>query len=156
MISAEASSPLGNLRLVSNGQALVGLYFEAHSPAPRFDGPAGEDEVLRATRAQLREYFEGRRQVFDLPLAREGTAFQEQVWSSLAAIPWGALHRYGEIAAALGRPRSARAVGACVARNPLSIVVPCHRVVGASGALTGFAGGVERKRWLLAHEGHSV
>ncbi len=102
--------------------------------------------------AQLEEYFAGSRTEFELPLAPAGTAFQRDAWTALRAIPYGATRSYAEQAAALGRPRAIRAVGAANGRNPIAIVVPCHRVVGSRGALTGYGGGVERKEWLLGHE----
>ncbi len=102
--------------------------------------------------AQLREYFAGSRTQFDLPLAPAGTAFQLDAWTALRAIPYGETRSYTEQAAALGRPRAVRAVGSANGRNPIAIVVPCHRVVGSRGGLTGYGGGVDRKRWLLAHE----
>ena len=108
--------------------------------------------VLAATVAQLQEYFRGERRVFDLPLAPRGTAFQLRAWESLRAIPYGEARSYGAQALHIGRPTAARAVGAANGPNPLPIVVPCHRVVGATGMLTGFAGGIETKRWLLDHE----
>jgi methylated-DNA-[protein]-cysteine S-methyltransferase len=109
--------------------------------------------VLTRAASQLREYFAGRRQRFDLPLAAQGTPFQQAVWQALAAIPWGALRSYADIARAIDKPSAVRAVGAANGRNPLPIVVPCHRVIGSNGALTGFAGGLETKRQLLELEG---
>ena len=108
--------------------------------------------TLDATEAQLREYFAGERQAFDLPMHLVGTEFQQDTWRSLAQIPYGQTVSYGEQAERLGRPTAVRAVGAANGRNPLSIVLPCHRVVGANGDLTGFAAGLDTKRWLLAHE----
>lgn len=109
------------------------------------------DRASEASR-QLREYFAGERTVFDLPLAPRGTEFQRRVWSALLEIPAGATCFYGEIAARVGRPSASRAVGAANGQNPLVVVVPCHRVVGANGTLTGYGGGLDRKRWLLEHE----
>jgi methylated-DNA-[protein]-cysteine S-methyltransferase len=100
----------------------------------------------------LRAYFDGRVTTFDLPLAARGTPFQRAVWDALLTIPHGATSTYGEIARAAGFPGSARAAGAAIGRNPLTIIVPCHRVIGADGTLTGYASGLDRKRWLLAHE----
>ncbi|MSQ30511.1 MAG: methylated-DNA--[protein]-cysteine S-methyltransferase [Dehalococcoidia bacterium] len=118
------------------------------------DGPARRDSAAAAeVTRQLRAYFAGERATFDLPLAPRGTAFQQRVWLALRAIPHGRTTTYGAIAAAIGQPSAARAVGLAIGRNPLAIVVPCHRVIGAGGALTGYAGGLDRKRWLLAHEG---
>jgi len=147
-------SPLGKLRLVAAHGALIGIWFPGQPGAPP-PGPAGTggDPVLEEARAQLDEYFAGRRRAFELPLAPRGTAFQRAVWTGLLDIPFGETRTYGALARAVGRPSAARAVGAANGANPLSIVVPCHRVVGAEGSLTGYAGGEERKRWLLRHEG---
>jgi methylated-DNA-[protein]-cysteine S-methyltransferase len=118
------------------------------------DGTHGHASmVLDETRQQLADYFAGRRRAFALPLAPHGTAFQRRVWEALARLGWGETVSYAELARRAGVPRSARAVGAANGRNPLPIVVPCHRVIGADGTLTGFGGGVETKAWLLAHEG---
>lgn len=115
--------------------------------------PARRDaEGAAAALAQLREYFAGARTQFDLPLAPRGTAFQRQVWEALRPIPHGTTTSYGAIAASIGRPTASRAVGAANGQNPIAIVVPCHRVVGSTGALTGYGGGMDRKRWLLGHE----
>lgn len=115
--------------------------------------PARRDAAAAACAvAQLREYFAGARSEFDLPLAPRGTAFQRQVWEALRPIPHGTTTSYGAIAGSIGRPTASRAVGAANGRNPIAIVVPCHRVVGSTGALTGYGGGIDRKRWLLWHE----
>lgn len=146
-------SPVGPLLLVGDDDGLRGLYLPEHSRGPRV-GPGGrrDDDALACVREQLAEYFAGQRVAFDLALASSGTPFQLEVWEALRAIPYGATRSYGELAAALGRPGAARAVGAANGRNPISVVVPCHRVVGSGGALTGYAGGVEAKRALLALE----
>jgi methylated-DNA-[protein]-cysteine S-methyltransferase len=140
--------------------ALAGLWFDRqrHAPPGLPDAEASRSnslrpEVLTAARRQLDEYFAGRRQHFELAVAPTGSAFQQKVWRALQAIPFGALNSYGEIAASLGFPQGARAVGTAVGRNPVSIVIPCHRVLGRHGALTGYAGGVERKMALLRLEG---
>ncbi len=149
------SSPLGPLRLHARGEELIGVYLPDHDPPPPVqleDAPERETPVLVRTAAQLREYFAGERTLFDLPLAPDGTGFQRLVWDALAQIPYGVTRSYGELARAIGRPAASRAVGTANARNPISIIVPCHRVIGASGALTGYAGGMEAKQWLLAHE----
>jgi methylated-DNA-[protein]-cysteine S-methyltransferase len=112
--------------------------------------------VLALAARQLAEYFAGDRRVFELPLAHAGTQFQQLVWRALVAIPFGETRSYGEIARAIGRPAASRAVGAANGKNPFAIVVPCHRVIGASGELTGYAGGMAAKRWLLAHEGRAA
>jgi methylated-DNA-[protein]-cysteine S-methyltransferase len=146
-------SPLGPLTLVAADGALVGLYQEdqRHRPAPDSFGvpdPAPFTEVI----AQLTEYFSGQRTVFDLPLAFTGTPFQTTVWRALLEIPYGQTVSYGELAARIGKPSASRAVGLANGRNPISIIVPCHRVVGSSGSLTGYGGGLARKQWLLALE----
>ena len=153
------NSPLGEIRLVASPDGLAGLWFvqrQRHEPAAeRLSAwpTVSSHPVLDATARQLDEYFQGRRQHFDLPLdLQQGTDFQRTVWRALLAIPPGANTTYGALAAGLGHPRAVRAVGAAVGRNPLSIVVPCHRVVGASGNLTGYAGGLDRKQSLLLLE----
>ncbi len=149
-------SPVGTLTLVADEAALVALLWQDDRPGrvPLEAVAEGRDHpVLAATAAQLAEYFAGVRTAFDLPLAPRGTAFQRAVWGELAAIPYGETRSYADVARALGQPSATRAVGAANGRNPLSIVVPCHRGVGSVGSLTGFAGGIEGKRWLLAHEG---
>lgn len=151
MISLIHESPIGPLTLHSNGRALTGVEFDNPKyPLPR--SPSGRDGVLDAARRQLDLYFAGKLKAFDLPLAAEGTAFQQRVWAALRAIPFGATKSYGELAAAIDAPKAQRAVGLANGRNPISIIVPCHRVIGASGALTGFGGGIARKQALLALE----
>jgi len=116
------------------------------------DPQAGSNTVLDRATVQFEEYFDGQRRHFDLPLELRGTDFQCQVWTALAEIPFAETSTYSKQAAAIGRPRAVRAVGSANGRNPLSIVLPCHRIVGANGKLTGFAGGLETKQWLLDHE----
>lgn len=148
-------SPVGHLRLVASDAALVAvLWPEERDGRVRFPTePAdGSNKVLDQAAEQLDEYFSGQRRSFELPLDPSGTEFQQQVWWALADIPFGETSTYGKQAAAIGRPRAVRAVGAANGRNPLSIVLPCHRIVGADGKLTGFAGGLDTKRWLLDHE----
>jgi len=143
-------SPVGPLTLVEHDRALAGLYMHEHRhrpPVERFG--TRDDHVLPALRAQLASYFAGDLRDFDVPLAVVGTPFQQQVWALLRTVPYGQTRTYGDLAAALGRPTAVRAVGAANGRNPISIVVPCHRVVGAFGALTGYAGGLDRKQRLL-------
>lgn len=144
------SSPIGELTVVELDGALVGLYMTDHKPAPHLE-TFGErdDDTLPQLDAQLGEYFAGERTSFDLPLAPTGTDFQQRVWAALRTIPYGETWSYGRLAEAVGQPGAARAVGLANGRNPISIVVPCHRVVGSSGKLTGYAGGVERKAFLL-------
>jgi methylated-DNA-[protein]-cysteine S-methyltransferase len=148
-------TPLGPMTLAATERGLAGAWFDgqAHHPG-LLDAPqeAGQ-RWLRAASRQLADYFGGRRQRFDLPLDPQGSDFQRAVWRLLAAIPSGATRGYGALAAELGKPQAARAVGAAVGRNPLSIVIPCHRVLGSGGQLTGYAGGLDRKRALLALEG---
>ena len=151
-------APIGTLLLTADSAGLTGVYFEPHRWGPSATEVAewrrGDvDRVLARTRVQLAAYLAGELTTFDLPLAPRGTPFQERVWRALREIPFGTTVTYGELARRLGDPRATRAVGAANGRNPLSIVVPCHRVVGAAGTLTGFGGGIARKRWLLAHEG---
>lgn len=143
-------SPLGRLRLVGRDGALSGLYFEKHRGAPAPEAHWREDlEPFAAVVAQLGEFFSGRRTAFDLDLELDGTGFQQRVWSALREIPYGAQVTYGELAARIGAPRAARAVGRANALNPISIIVPCHRVVASNGSLTGYAGGIAQKSWLL-------
>ena len=144
-------SPIGDLVLSATERALTGVYFPTsrHGPAPRPDPQA--NAVLDRTETQLQEYFAGSRTTFDLPLEPGGTDFQLRVWELLRRIPYGTTTSYGELARRLGDPHKTRAVGAANGANPIPIIVPCHRVVGSKGELTGFGGGIERKRWLLAH-----
>jgi methylated-DNA-[protein]-cysteine S-methyltransferase len=169
-VHAVVASPVGPLTLVAAGGACCALYLEhrRHPPsaallgellgaAPRAEdaAPRAEDAALLAEAArQLGEYFDGRRTEFDLPLALDGTPFQRTVWAELLRIPYGETVTYGELAERIGRPTAARAVGLANGRNPISIVVPCHRVVGATGGLTGYGGGIDRKRQLLEWEHH--
>lgn len=154
-------TPLGRVLLAASETGLAGLWFEGqrHGPLAAWRGLGHQPThpghpVLQAAKAQLQDYFAGCRQSFDLPLdLTHGTPFQRQVWQALRAIPSGQTVGYAELAARVGTPQAARAVGAAVGRNPISIVVPCHRVLGSGGALTGYAGGLERKRALLALEG---
>ena len=144
-------SPIGRLSLYSDGQALTGLYMDTHEP----DGDALPGEGLAPLRAavrQLTEYFDGKRREFDLPIAAHGTPFQSRVWAQLQKIPDGETLSYGQLAKRIRQPGAARAVGHANNRNPVSIVIPCHRVIGADGSLTGYGGGMERKQWLLEHE----
>jgi methylated-DNA-[protein]-cysteine S-methyltransferase len=148
-------SPIGRLLLTTDGAALTGLYMEPSRKAQSTDGWAQDTTVgpLAAAVRQLGEYFGGTRREFDLPLRSQGTAFQTRVWRELVEIPYGQTWSYGELAKRIDNPSASRAVGLANGRNPISIVVPCHRVIGADGSLTGYGGGLERKRWLLAHEG---
>lgn len=149
------ASPVGQLTLVAKGSALAAILWENDRPGRVRLGPLQEDAqhpILRETERQLTEYFAGQREHFDLPLDFTGTPFQKQVWSALLTIPYGQTRSYRDIANQIGRPKAARAVGAANGRNPISIVAPCHRVVGTSGDLTGFAGGLQTKAQLLGME----
>lgn len=142
-------SPIDPLLLVGDETGLLELQMRPHSP------PAGvqrDDAALAPVAAQLAAYFAGQRLDFNLPLSPHGTAFQQKVWMALRDIPYGRTSSYGELAAEIGQPTASRAVGLANGRNPLAVIVPCHRVIGANGSLTGFGGGLERKRWLLDHE----
>ena len=147
------SSPIGELLLLSDGEALVGLYLEDDRRRPT---PSAlwrrDDDVLHSAYDQLAAYFAGELQTFTIRLAPRGSAFQLRAWELLRDIPFGTTVSYGELARRLDRPNASRAVGAANAANPISIIVPCHRVVGSDGTLTGYAAGIERKRWLLDHE----
>jgi methylated-DNA-[protein]-cysteine S-methyltransferase len=138
-------SLLGELLLATDGHALTAVHMDG-TPDPGWRRDRG---ALREPAEQLEAYFAGELRDFDLPLAPQGTPFQREVWSALRGIPYGSTISYGELAAAVGRPHAARAVGAANGRNPIAVVVPCHRVIGASGALTGYGGGLGRKRLLL-------
>lgn len=150
-------SPVGDLLLLARSGALTGVFFSPHKASSRHwdharaHGVHADDEpVLAATRVQLEEYFAGARTVFDLPLDAGGSSFQAAVWAALGEIPYGETRSYGQIAARLGLvPGASRAVGLANGQNPISIVVPCHRVIGADGSLTGYGGGLDRKRLLL-------
>ena len=167
-------SPVGNLILTASESGLTGVYFPTsrHGPPPVGPHPVapsadlssppdslsatrkgGTQGVLDRTEEQLNEYFAGKRTTFDLPLEPTGTDFQLSVWELLRKIPYGVTTSYGALARRLGDPGASRAVGAANGANPIPIIVPCHRVVGSRGELTGFGGGIERKRWLLEHEG---
>jgi methylated-DNA-[protein]-cysteine S-methyltransferase len=142
-------SPIDPLLLVGDETGLRELQMEPHEPPP---GAERDDEALAPVAAQLADYFAGRRLAFDLPLTPVGTAFQQKVWRALRDIPYGRTTTYGEIATGLGQPTASRAVGLANGRNPIAVIVPCHRVIGANGTLTGFGGGLPRMRWLLEHE----
>ena len=155
------ASPVGELVLAAEDSGLTAIRFEQNrhggderagwTPVASASGPSVA--VLAAARAQLAAYFAGERSTFDLPLDPRGTPFQRRVWSALCDIPFGETISYAELARRVGDPRAVRAVGGANGRNPLPLVVPCHRVIGADGSLTGFGGGIDRKRWLLQHEG---
>ncbi|MBI2827293.1 MAG: methylated-DNA--[protein]-cysteine S-methyltransferase [Planctomycetia bacterium] len=146
-------SPLGDLLATSDGMFLIGLHIvdsrRGRTPLPEW---RRADEPFREVRRQLEDYFAGRLRNFDLPLKMEGTPFQKRVWRELVRIPFAATISYAELARRVGQPGAARAVGAANGRNPIGIIVPCHRVIGADGSLTGYGGGLPNKRWLLEHE----
>jgi len=141
--------------LVANDSGLCGVYFSGQKYYPRVESPLRREAsqpTLRQTQRELSEYFAGRRKRFDVALAPEGTPFQRSVWKAISSVGFGETISYGELAQRAGCPGSARAAGAATGRNPIGIIVPCHRIVGANGSLTGYAGGLERKRALLALE----
>ena|ERR1700722_688484 len=149
------SSPMGELRLIASDVGLAALVWKVH----RHEALPGETlehhpqhSILLESELQLNEYFAGKRTEFTLPLDLRGTPFQQRVWTELQRIPYGETCSYLDVARKLGDEKATRAVGAANGRNPVSIIVPCHRVIGANGSLTGYGGGMERKRWLLAHE----
>ena len=154
LVTAVVQTPLGGLELTADDDALCKISW------PRADSTTlaapTSHPILAATICQLTEYFAGERRAFDLPLAPEGTTFQHRVWGALRQIPFGVTHSYGQLARAIAQPNASRAVGAANGQNPLAIIVPCHRVIGSNGALTGFAGGQAAKRWLLDHEARLV
>jgi methylated-DNA-[protein]-cysteine S-methyltransferase len=146
-------SPVGTLLLLSDGTALVGLYTpKAGEPRPAPAGGIEDPSPFREVSAQLDRYFSGELTRFDVPLRLDGTPFQQSVWSELALIAYGGTISYRELATRMGNPRAVRAVGGANGKNPVSIIVPCHRVIGADGELVGYGGGLACKRWLLAHE----
>ncbi len=149
----EVETPIGRVIVGVTEDALVGLWFDGGERTPPEHGPIdGSHALIGLVRRQLDEYFAGDRTAFDIPLRLDGTSFQREVWSALATVPHAHTSTYGAIARQIGRPGAARAVGAANGQNPISIIVPCHRLVGAHGALTGYGGGLERKAWLLDHE----
>ncbi len=156
------ATPVGELVLTASDTALTGVYFPTSRRGPppthqagwiedNAQGPASE--LLARAAQQLTEYFNSTRTTFDLPLEALGSQFEHRVWNALRTIPYGTTTSYGDLARRLGDVNATRAVGAANAKNPIPIIVPCHRVVGANGDLTGFGGGLDRKRWLLEHEG---
>lgn len=151
-----APSPVGLLTLIASERGLAAILWENDDPKRVPLSPLIQDAdhpVLVDAEEQLADYFAGRRQIFDLPLDFHGTDFQKQVWAALLAIPFGETRSYAAIAHAIGKPSACRAVGAANGRNPISIIAPCHRVIGKNGALTGFAGGLKAKQYLLDMEG---
>lgn len=158
LVQTTLPSPVGELTLVASDAGLVAVLWEDDDPARvRLEARTEQADhpVLAEAKAQLAAYFAGERQDFTVPLDFRGTPFQRDVWAALLTIPFGETRSYADIARAVGRPTAFRAVGAANGRNPISIIAPCHRVVGANGALTGFAGGLAAKTWLLDHERQS-
>jgi methylated-DNA-[protein]-cysteine S-methyltransferase len=156
IFQSHTDSPLGDVLLAATTHGLAGVWFvhdQLHMPDSRLWTPQKAHPALMAATQQLHEYFSGERQKFDLPLQPAwGTPFQRSVWQALQRIPYGHTSTYGDIARDIGNPKAVRAVGAAIGQNPHSIIVPCHRVLGANGSLTGFAGGLDRKKRLLALE----
>ena len=155
IFTTRLDSPVGRLHLAASDTALLAVVWRRHStPQLPFDASVERPDhpVLLETTKQLGEYFAGSRRVFDLPLEFRGTDFQRQVWRTLLDIPFGETRSYLDVARSLGNPAAVRAVGAANGRNPISIIAPCHRVIGSGGELTGFGGGMQAKAWLLAHE----
>ena len=147
---AQVDTPIGKLTVVAAGTGIRRILWDGEAPPEgAFEG---RSDILDAAVTQIREYFAGARTTFDLPLDLGGTPFQQKVWLELATIPFGTTISYGEQARRIGRPQAARAVGAANGRNPVPVVLPCHRVIGSGGALTGFGGGLDTKRTLLRHE----
>jgi methylated-DNA-[protein]-cysteine S-methyltransferase len=156
IVQRHTPSPLGDVLLAATEQGLAGVWFvhrQQHLPDHQNWASDETNPTLQAAAQQLRDYFSGQRQCFDLPVqAAWGTPFQRAVWQALQRIPYGQTCTYGDIARSIGKPQAIRAVGAAIGQNPHSIIVPCHRVLGANGSLTGFAGGLDRKQYLLQHE----
>jgi len=149
---AYAPAPIGNLLLIADEEGLLRIEFPPASPP---DEVSLDEERLMPVIRQIGEFFAGRRKTFDVPIALRGTAFQLEVWRALLCIPYGETRSYAEIAKSIGRPTATRAVGAANGANPVPIIVPCHRVIGSNGSLTGFGGGIDVKRWLLNFEAGS-
>ena len=147
-------SPVGVLEIIEDNNKLIGVFFknEKNTPKPNAGFLIGETPLIRKTTAQLTEYFKGKRKTFDIPLHLEGTAFQLSVWKALQKIPYGETRSYKETAAMAGNAKACRAAGMANNRNPISIIIPCHRVIGADGSLTGYGGGIKKKQFLLELE----
>jgi methylated-DNA-[protein]-cysteine S-methyltransferase len=153
-ITTSMDSPIGELTLTADGGSLTGVHMNEQRHTPKIPAAYKRDEAgLAHVVAQLDAYFAGELTDFELPITMHGTEFQRRVWAALCEIPYGETISYGELARWVGNPKASRAVGLANGRNPLAIVVPCHRVIGADGSLTGYGGGLDRKVWLLEHEG---
>ena len=148
----EYNTPVTALRIIENGTAITSVEFTIHHPVPPSDARKKETPLIKETWEQLSEYFAGKRTTFDVPLDSQGTDFQKRIWKALCTIPYGETRSYKQIAAIAGCPKGARAVGMANNRNPISIIVPCHRVIGANGNLTGYASGLPNKQKLLQLE----
>jgi methylated-DNA-[protein]-cysteine S-methyltransferase len=153
--STICASPIGPLRIVGNEQGILAVDF-LDANAARSDVQTSIPACLQACVEQLDAYFQGTLRAFSVSLLPHGTPFEQRVWAELLKIPYGETRSYGNIAVALGDPKTVRAVGRANGRNPIAILIPCHRVIGSHGDLTGYGGGLWRKEWLLAHEGHAV
>lgn len=149
MLYTFVDTPIGSILVAGDADAVHQIHFAGATPE---DDWTRDDEALKYATVQLRSYFAGKRRDFALPLAPQGTEFQQAVWTALQQIPFGGTTTYAELARVIGRPNAVRAVGAANGANPIPIVIPCHRVIGSSGSLTGFGGGLPTKRWLLEHE----
>lgn len=145
--------PLGIVHLYATDNHLKALSFKPWAKVDESKLTVQSNEIINTTKSQIQEYFKGKRQTFNIPLESDGTDFQKNVWHTLTKIPFGETWNYGQLATAIGNKNASRAVGAANGKNPISIIVPCHRVIGANGTLTGYAGGLEAKEWLLKHEG---
>ena len=153
----QIDSPLGCITMQANNDGLLGLWFSTNTTLPDELGlHLPTHPLLQQAERELTEYFQGQRQHFTVAIAAKGTDFQQQVWHALTTIPFGETLSYQDIANAIGNPKAVRAVGLANGKNPVSVIVPCHRVIGKNGKLTGYAGGMDRKAWLLKHEGISV
>jgi methylated-DNA-[protein]-cysteine S-methyltransferase len=152
--SKTVDTPLGAITLYATNDALVAVYFEDHKKRNPYDAEkiTGAHRILDSAERDLRAYFSGKTHDFKTPIALEGTPFQMSVWRGLQQIPFGATWSYSDLAKKIGKPKAVRAVGMASSKNPISILVPCHRVIGANGSLTGYGGGLENKKWLLDHE----
>jgi methylated-DNA-[protein]-cysteine S-methyltransferase len=153
ILTTTIESPIGELTITARDGLLTGVHMHDQRHFPPIPATAERDDVsLAPVVAQLQAYFAGQLTAFDLPIELRGTPFQRRVWSALREIPYGETISYGELARRVGNPKASRAVGLANGRNPVAIVVPCHRVIGADGSLTGYGGGLERKVWLIEHE----
>lgn len=150
----QIDSPLGFITLQANDTGLLGAWFETQTTQPDDLGKQTlQHPILQQAETALQDYFNGQKKRFNIPIAASGTEFQKRVWQALTTIPFGETRSYQDLANAIGNPKAVRAVGLANGKNPVSILVPCHRVIGSNGKLTGYAGGIERKSWLLKHEG---